>query len=164
MKHLLLYILIIASTFQSFGQDVLGDQDIEGTLRIECFSTTRMGVYRYTNGSWVQQWFSGDNKGFKLFISSMGSDDDINLADGYFYTSGSSWDSKVLNKIDDNNHITTCTENDVVEVKQIVYYPANSANVVYQYEITNLGTSSIIGARFFMGGDTYLAGYDNGIG
>ena len=111
MKKYILIILSIILSSTLLGQDILGGQNIEGTLRVELEDNSNLGLYRYTNGSWVQQWFSGDWSGFKLYVGSQGSDDDLNFASGFFQgndysldRTSSSWDDIDLNKIDDSKY------------------------------------------------------------
>ena len=112
MKQIL-YIFIVFAVFNQLkAQDQLGGDLNEGTLRITLNTNTSMEVDRYTNGSWVNQWYGDDDKGFKLYVSSQGSNSDLNFASGYFGSYSQYWPSGgiVLNKIDNYNHITTCTD------------------------------------------------------
>ncbi|MEI7595876.1 MAG: hypothetical protein WCK02_09030, partial [Bacteroidota bacterium] len=149
----------------SYSQNTLGGIADEGTLKVEIYNTTNMQVYRYTNGAWVGQWYDPTavgvyNKSYSLYVNGT-SYSGANFG-GYF--ASNRWDDVVDNKIDNNHHEQTSTKTGIVEVKQIIYYPANSATVKYTYEVKNISGGTLSNLRFFTGGDTYLEGDDAGYG
>jgi gliding motility-associated-like protein len=166
MNNLFKIAVLILSLFtvslNLFSQDLIGGIAAEGTLELEINNTgssTNFQVYRYTDGVWVKQWYGTGNRSFKLYSSSDGAH-----ADGYYWTSGSGWDNITTNRIDNNNHETTASMTAGLEVKRIIYYPANSTTTQYRYEITNNDVTTKNDLRFFIGGDTWLSGGDNGEG
>ena len=101
----LLFLFLVVISFNTTAQDILGGTANEGTLKIEIdnstgfLSATELQTYRYTNGEWVKQWFGDGNRSFRLYSTSDGGH-----ANGYFWTSGSTWDNISYNAIDANNH------------------------------------------------------------
>ena len=161
MKITKIIVLLYLSiwSYSSFSQNILGNIATTGTLKVSIWNTCRLGVDRYTSGAWQNQWFFGDSKGYKLYADGVR----YKHASGYF-SLGTAWNSVVNTPIDANNQYQTCTKTGVLTVKQTIYYPANSSNVVYTWDITNNSGATINDLRFFSGGDTYLAGGDFGEG
>ena len=149
----------------AFGAtQILGDVETEGTLKISIYDNGDIGVHRYVDGYWQQQWYSGNCKSTLTYIN--GTDYAV---EGSYYNGG--WfdaDAMALITVSNTSTVDTAVlileRAGVVRLTQTIYYPAGAAHFNIRWEIQNLSSDTVNDLRFFSGGDTYSSGDDCGSG
>ena len=156
---ILILTIFLSSEFVSFSQMILGGVATEGTLKIGMYTNSRLYVKRYTAGVWVNQWYFGDSKSYLLDVNGTGY-----YGSGGYFIGDNTFTTIVNTAVDSENMYQLATETGVVSVKQKINYPANSSNIIYTWEITNLSGATLNNLKFYSAGDTYLQGGDYGLG
>ncbi|PDW05012.1 Ig-like domain-containing protein [Candidatus Viridilinea mediisalina] len=136
--------------------EVIGGEEVAGTLRVTVFDDGRMNVERYSGTAWVRQVFGNRAKDSALHIA------------GSRYTMGGYYAGTrvtgLVNVRTDNVITSTMRAGSDVEIVQITSYTAGRAFYNLEWQITNLSENPLTDLRFFHGMDTYLDGGDNGAG
>ncbi len=132
----------------------------EGNLRVSVLDNGNMSVARYTTSSWLEQWYGGSSRGIRLWI-----DGTSYSPSGNYFSSSATALPLTSNTLVAADHIQTIyTLSSVVQLTLDIYYTDGTSYALYNYSIKNLSASTWSNVRFFSGGDTYLAGGDNGSG
>ena len=123
-------------------------------LKISVWDNLRMQVWKWQNGSWINQIYGTNSKGFKLFFNT------DNMAS---YYSGTAPTPVSTTKTDDYT-IKTVVSRDNVDITQTVSYTNGNTYYDIRWDIANKTGATIDSLRFFAGEDTYFAGSDYGQG
>jgi len=148
------------SNNSSKSTQTLGGVTNEGNLLINIYDNANMQVFRYISGQWVHQWYGTSSKSIWFYA-----DGQTYSGSGCYFNGASNIMTTVSNtNIDANTNELVMESSGQFRIKQITYYPPESAVIYYKWEITNLSGTSKNDFRLFSGGDTYLQGGDNGAG
>lgn len=139
---------------------VIGDELSEGNLLITIHDDADMQVARFENGLWQNQFYGNHAKSIRLHTSK----GDYTGDKGYYHDFATLIPTLSNNLESGSKAVTILQQNNTLKIEQTTSRHQGDDIIIYQWEITNLSNEALHDLRFFAGGDTYLAGNDQGAG